>query len=412
MHRSNTFYLFLFSILFSLGLLTGCHTQTAPKSTAAPSPKQTLSSDNTKKEEKVIPKSKERKKSPKKKASAQKEDLLIVHYIDVGQGDSTLITYKDHAMLIDAGDNSKGTAVQLYLQKQGITHLDYVIGTHPDSDHIGGLDVIIYKFHCKNIFLPDYDHNTATYRDVLSSIKAKNYKITHPKVNATYSLGSIPFTIVGPCHKYAQSNDNSIALRLTYQNNSFLFMGDTTKEGEKDIMASVKTLSSQVLKIGHHGSKYSTGERFLSRVSPTYAVISCKEGNSYGFPTARVLNLLRKNKVKVYRTDEQGTIVAKSDGKKISWNTSCSTTWKAGENQQHSTATQKKTYVSSQKEKKSPTRKSPKGISYVINTNTKKFHLPTCSSVKRMSEKNTKYWKSSRESLLKKGYSPCKICCP
>ena len=103
------------------------------------------------------------------------EGEMSVHFIDIGQGDSTLIKCGNHAMLIDAGENDCGTKVQAYLESQGVTKLDYVIGTHPDSDHIGGLDVIIYKFDCENVMLPDYSKDTNTYRDVLSAMKSKNY---------------------------------------------------------------------------------------------------------------------------------------------------------------------------------------------------------------------------------------------
>ena len=213
---------------------------------------------------------------------------LLVHFIDVGQGDSILITQGKHAMLIDAGNNDKGTTVQLYLKKQGLTSLDYVIGTHPDADHIGGLDVVIYKFDCKKILLPDCTSNTATYRDVLSSMKSKNYTATHPAAGQKFSLGKAQFTITGPVQKYNSTNDNSLSLRLTFMQSSFLFTGDITQNAEPDLIAKNKTLQADVLKIAHHGSKYSTTSAFLTAVSPKYAVISCAEGNSYGFPCARV----------------------------------------------------------------------------------------------------------------------------
>lgn len=342
--------------------------------------------------------------------STSKSKKLSVHFIDVGQGDSALITIGSHAMLIDAGNNDKGTAVQLYLKKQGIKKLDYVIGTHPDADHIGGLDVIIYKFNCKKILMPDCSSDTATYRDVLSSIKAKNYKTVHPKAGQKYHLGDASFTITGPVKAYDSTNDNSISLRLTYKSNSFLFTGDTTENAEPDVLSHAKTINSDVLKIGHHGSKYSTTSAFLSAVSPRYAVISCVEDNSYGFPSARVLNLLRSNKVKTFRTDEQGSIIATSNGKKITWNTAPSTTWKSGENTQSSTT--KKSSKKSTAKKSTVSDSSAKNATYIINANTKKFHLASCSSVKRMSAKNIKYTKKTRSTLIKEGYSPCKNCNP
>lgn len=296
---------------------------------------------------------------------------LLVHFIDVGQGDSILITQGKHAMLIDAGNNDKGTTVQLYLKKQGLTSLDYVIGTHPDADHIGGLDVVIYKFDCKKILLPDCTSNTATYRDVLSSMKSKNYTATHPAAGQKFSLGKAQFTITGPVQKYNSTNDNSLSLRLTFMQSSFLFTGDVTQNAEPDLIAKNKTLQADVLKIAHHGSKYSTTSAFLAAVSPKYAVISCAEGNSYGFPCARVLNLLRKNHVKTFRTDEQGSIVATSNGQTISWNTSPSTSWKAGESTKQHTTSNRQTKKSSSNTNTS--KKIDKNASYVINTSTKKL---------------------------------------
>ena len=313
-------------------------------------------------------------------------------------------------MLIDAGNNDKGTTVQLYLKKQGLTSLDYVIGTHPDADHIGGLDVVIYKFDCKKILLPDCTSNTATYRDVLSSMKSKNYTATHPAAGQKFSLGKAQFTITGPVQKYNSTNDNSLSLRLTFMQSSFLFTGDVTQNAEPDLIAKNKTLQADVLKIAHHGSKYSTTSAFLTAVSPKYAVISCAEGNSYGFPCARVLNLLRKNHVKTFRTDEQGSIVATSNGQTISWNTSPSTSWKAGEStKQHTTSNRQ---IKKSSSNTNTSKKIDKNASYVINTNTKKFHLPSCYSVKKMSVANTQSTKASRSELIKEGYSPCKNCNP
>ena len=132
---------------------------------------------------------------------------MTVHFIDVGQGDSILIQCGAHAMLIDAGDNSCGTKVQAYLENKGVAKLDYVIGTHPDSDHIGGLDVIIYKFDCENVMMPDCEKKTNTYRDVISAMKEKNYINTLPEVGKKYKLGDAEFTILAPSKKYEDANN-------------------------------------------------------------------------------------------------------------------------------------------------------------------------------------------------------------
>lgn len=258
-------------------------------------------------------------------------DTLEVHYIDIGQGDCTLIKCGDKAMLIDAGENDKGTQVQAYLESQNVTTLDYVIGTHPDSDHIGGLDVIIYKFDCKTILMPDKTKTTKTYRDVVSAMKAKNYTNTLPEVGKEYSLGDATFTIIAPNGEYESANDSSIGLLLKYGEKTFLFTGDAEEEAEADIVENGIDIECDVYHAGHHGSRTSSSEVLLDAAKPAYVVISCGEDNSYGHPHAQALNSFRYRGMNVFRTDEQGTIVAKTDGVTITWNCSPSDTWKAGE---------------------------------------------------------------------------------
>lgn len=262
--------------------------------------------------------------------NVQVSGTLEVHYIDIGQGDCTLIKCGDNAMLIDAGENDKGVQVQAYLESQGIETLDYVIGTHPDSDHIGGLDVIIYKFDCKTILMPDKEKDTKTYRDVLSAMKSKNYKNTLPEVGKEYALGEATFTIIAPNGDYESANDSSIGLLLKYGETTFLFTGDA-EEAEADIVNNGINIDCDVYHAGHHGSKTSSSEELLNAASPAYVVISCGEDNSYGHPHAQALNSFRYRGMKVFRTDEQGTIVATTDGVNITWNCSPSDSWKAGE---------------------------------------------------------------------------------
>ncbi|MBP3477505.1 MAG: MBL fold metallo-hydrolase [Lachnospiraceae bacterium] len=259
---------------------------------------------------------------------------LMVHFMDIGQGDAALIACDGEYMLIDAGDNDKGTAVQNYLTKQGVSKLKYVIGTHPDADHIGGLDVILYKFDCETIMMPDITNDTATYRDVIDTMDAKGYRNTLPRVGDTYTLGGAEFTILGPRKTYGDTNNSSIVLRLVHGENSFLFAGDAEEEAETDILNGDIMVDADVLKVGHHGSRTASSKAFLQAVSPTYAVISCAEDNSYGHPHAETLNNLRAMGVQVFRTDEQGTIVATSDGQQLEWNCAPSETWKAGESTQ------------------------------------------------------------------------------
>lgn len=219
---------------------------------------------------------------------------MEVHFIDVGQGDSTLIKVGGHAMLIDAGDNSEGTAVQSYLDSQNVEKIDYAIGTHPDADHIGGLDVVVYKFDCKKVFMPDVTSDTKTYDDVVQALKSKNQKAQAPKLGKTYSLGDATFTIIAPVKDYGDdTNDWSIGILLQYGKNRFLFTGDAAKQAEDDMIDTGEDLSADVYKASHHGSKTGSSDDFLDKVSPAYAVISCGEGNKYGHPSAQTLNNFR-----------------------------------------------------------------------------------------------------------------------
>lgn len=272
------------------------------------------------------------KENAKKSVSPETDgSLLQVHYIDVGQGDATLLVCDGQTMLIDAGNNNQGTAVQSYLNSQNVEILDYVIGTHPDADHVGGLDVVITKFDCRTILLTEEEKDTITYRDVLDAMKYKNYKRTAPVVGDTYQLGSAEFTIVGPGRLISDSNDNSIAIILRHGGNTFYFEGDAGEKEEEDILDSGIELMADVYKIGHHGSKTSTTDEMLDSVNPAYAVISVGEDNRYGHPNAEVLNKLRKAGIQVFRTDEQGTIVAESDGEQLTFNCAPSESWQAGE---------------------------------------------------------------------------------
>ena len=256
---------------------------------------------------------------------------LEVHFIDVGQGDATLIKADGHAMLIDAGENDKGTAVQLYLQKQGVAQLDYLVLTHTDSDHIGGADVIVTKFDIGQIFMSDFKKDNKTYRELMDSMKYRHMTFITPEVGAEYELGSATFTVIAPNDTYEDANNSSMSLILDYGDTSFLFSGDCEEEAEQDMLANGLNLDVDVYQVGHHGSKSSSTEEFLDAMSPEYAVISCEEGNSYGHPHAKTLNNLRARGIRVFRTDEQGSIVACSDGKTIKWNCSPSESWQSGD---------------------------------------------------------------------------------
>ena len=256
---------------------------------------------------------------------------LSVHFLDVGQGDATLFICDGEAMLLDAGGTMSGTEIQLYLTKNGVEKLKYLILTHPDEDHIGGADVIITKYDIENVFMPSYEKDTKAYEELIGALTYRWYSWSTPAVGSTYALGNSVFTIVAPNRTYVGENDSSIGILLTHGNNKFLFTGDAEEEAEIDIVTNGINLDCNVYKAGHHGSKTSSSAALLAAATPDYVVVSCGENNSYGHPHAQPMNLFRTLGMKVFRTDEQGTIIAASDGINLGWNMIPSESWKAGE---------------------------------------------------------------------------------
>lgn len=245
------------------------------------------------------------------------DSSLIIDYFDVGQGDCTLIRCGDEAMLIDAGDNSKGTAVQRYLTEAGVTELKYCICSHPDSDHIGGMDVIITKFDVETVIMTEKENDTATYRDVISAIEYRNVNVIHPQVGEVYSLGGAEFMICGPTEDYDDTNNTSIVVYLYYGETAFLWNGDAGTKAESDMMDAGMVFSADVMMAGHHGSRTSTSREYLEMVDPKYIIISCGLDNEYGHPHKETLDLIEEKGIELYRTDIDGTIEIISTGNDI-----------------------------------------------------------------------------------------------
>jgi len=321
---------------------------------------------------------------------------LKVHFIDVGQGDCILIEDGTSAMLIDAGNPENGPDIVSYIKKLGINRLDFVIATHPHADHIGGMADVINAFDIGKLIMPKVEHTTRTFENLLLTIRNKGLKITAPVPGTEYRLGNTSFTILAPnSSSYKNLNDYSVVVRLTYGSTSFLFTGDAEQTSEKEILAKGYNIKSDVLKVGHHGSKTSTTTRFLDAVSPRYAVMCVGANNQYGHPAPETLSKLAERGIKVYRTDEAGTIIATSDGKSISFNKQPSPV--------NTSTNTGSTTVSDTKNNQNDTRDD---ITVYITKTGSKYHREGCSSLR------TSSIPISLSEAKQRGYEPCKICKP
>ena len=253
-----------------------------------------------------------------KRTGANFDASITVHYIDVGQGDSILITLSSgENMLIDAGPNASEEILEAYLRKQKVDSFLYAIFTHPHEDHIGGGDRVIQEYDTENIIMPYVQTNTATYERLLNAIDSKHLSVNKAISGDTYTIGEAEFQILGPnSDTYSNTNNYSVVVRLEYGDRAFLFMGDAEKEAEAEILSryTETDLWADVLKLGHHGSSTSTSEDFLKMVRPLYGIISCGSGNSYGHPHSETLTKLAALDAEVYRTDMNGTVRVITDG--------------------------------------------------------------------------------------------------
>lgn len=329
-------------------------------------------------------------------AGVSESGSFTIHFIDVGQADSALVTCDGHSMLIDGGNADDSNLVYSVLQRETDGHLDYVVGTHAHEDHIGGLSGAFEADTADVTFCPVTEYDSKAFRNFKTRADERGGGITIPAVGDTFTLGEASVTVVAVNSVPEDTNNTSIVIRIVYGDTSFLFTADAEQETEEKILESGQDIESTVLKVGHHGSSTSTSQAFLDAVSPTYAVISCGKDNSYGHPHSETLAKLASAGVEVLRTDELGDIYCTSDGTEV--------TFSYGEYHKDSDT--------SAAEIEEPQQPDTISETYILNTNSRKFHRPDCSSASQISDANREEYTGTREELIEQGYTPCGYCKP
>ncbi len=317
---------------------------------------------------------------------------LRVHFIDVGQGDSTLLESNGEFVLIDAGEKEYGGKVLDYIKDRGAKSLKYVIATHPHTDHIGGMKKVIDGIDTDHFITAETDQRTSTWLNVLKAVDKNDVNYLDAKPGDTYRFGAASFTILAPLSDHYEGYNNySVVVMVQYGKIRFLLTGDAEKESETEMLASGADLSADVLKCGHHGSSTSSTAKFLKAVNPAYAVISCGKNNDYGHPHKETLQKLKLMKCTYLRTDTVGTIVASTDGEHLSFDTERG-------------RAEIPDYSASE-------RREDDSSLYVGNKSSLVFHYSNCPGVATMSQKN-KVEFDSRKEAVRAGYTPCSTCNP
>jgi len=245
---------------------------------------------------------------------------LVVHFLDVGQGDSILLQFHDKTMLIDAGERGMADRIIAYLGDQNVERLDVVVATHAHSDHIGGLGGVISAYPVGEFVDAAQPHSTATYENLLTLVEEKGIPYTAAERGQTIALDpDLEILVLNPAAEpVGDINQNSVVLKVTYNEISYLFMGDAEKPAEESMMEAGLDLDADVLKVGHHASRYGSSAEFLSAVSPAISAISVGAGNDYGHPHEEAVERLEATGSRIYRTDLDGNVVIATDGQALS----------------------------------------------------------------------------------------------
>lgn len=348
------------------------------------------------------------------------ETSFEVHYIDVGQADAILVRCDGRSMMIDGGNAADSSRIYSYLKNRDISYLDYIVCTHAHEDHAGGLAGALNYATVGVAYAPVTESSCKEFMNFVEYLSRQNVSVTVPAAGDSFSLGSSTVSVLGPVQPASDPNNTSIVLRIEYGDTSFLFTGDAEREEEQDMLDTGVPLSSTVLKVGHHGADTSTGYPFLNKVRPIFAVISVGASNVYGHPSDNTLSRLRDADVRVYRTDLQGTIVCTSDGTDVCFtverNADADTLASVGTDGVQSGKSSDGTAAASDPvhtDEVSAIQPECDAIcTYILNTNTHKFHLPDCAGVSQIKAKNKETYIGTRNEVLSQGYTPCKACNP
>lgn len=246
-------------------------------------------------------------------------DKMYVSFIDVGQGNCTLLRCGGKAILVDSGEVGAAQTVINYIKNLGIDELNCVLVTHPHTDHMGAMTKILYEFKIDDLIMPEIPEEiiptNKTYEKFLTAVSDNAGNVIAAKPGETYSYGEMKLEIFAPLRDYDNLNDMSAVSRISYGDTSVMFTGDATTTVEKDLLKMNINYSATVLNVGHHGSKTSSSEAWLRAVNPKYAVICCGVNNDYGHPHSLITKRLEEFGIEYFETDLLGTIVFESDSK-------------------------------------------------------------------------------------------------
>lgn len=248
-------------------------------------------------------------------------NLMYVDFIDVGQGNCTLVHLNDTAILVDSGEVGTAQTVINYIKNLGIDELDCVLVTHPHSDHMGAMTKILYEFKIKDLIMPEIPEDiiptNSTYEKFLTAVSDNAENVVPAEAGMTYSYGEMNLEILAPLHGYDNLNDMSAVSRVSYGETSVMFMGDASTAVEKELLNTDRVFSADIINIGHHGSKTASSQNWLEAVVPGFAVICCGSSNEYGHPHSVVTERLDSLGIEYYRTDLNGTVVFQSNSKEF-----------------------------------------------------------------------------------------------